>query len=761
MPEPLEITGTYDRVTKTATFRPSGHVCLVTPFARGAPRIRLFDGDPEDDDTVLLGVDRVDPWSEKDRRRAVKGMNLNGQAEIVDRELVVLARLLDKEAAASDDDDDTDTATEEIPYRATPAGLVHLRPTLNGTVPAQLTNFTATIVADVAEDDGDEVRRVFRIEAVLNERRHLLDVPADRFGPMNWPTEHLGANAVVYPGQGTKEHARAAIQLISFAAGAVPERRVYTHTGWRRTDEHGHIYLHGGGAIGADGAVPGVEVRLPDGLEGYVLPDPAAVDDPAAAARASLRTLDLLPDPVTFPVYAAIWRAAQGGADFSVHATGESGEGKTAYAALIQQHFGAGMDDRNIPGSWLSTANANERLAHATKDAILVIDDFVPTGTAHDRERLHREADRLLRAQGNRAGRQRMRADATLRASKPPRGLILSTGEDIPKGQSLRSRLLIVELAKGTMDWAALKACQWDGTAGLYAQALVGFVGFVARNGDERAAQLRADVERLRAQATASGAHRRTPAIVANLAAGFRRFLLYAQEVGAIDEAEAADYWRRCWAALGAAAAAQARHQGANEPTTQFLALLTAAVASGEAHVAGIDGTEPPNPAALGWRWTATGNGLSLREEWKERGKRIGWFDGKLLYLEPEASYAVAQDLARRSGDAITASAQTLRRRLHDRGLLAEVDEKRDTLLMRKTLGGGPKNVLVLFADALLPADAEEKPDKPDNGGPEGGATGASEGPNVGFGGFSPHADDTAAQSTFTPEQEERRQWEG
>ena len=50
----------------------------------------------------------------------------------------------------------------------------------------------------------------------------------------------------------------------------------------------------------------------------------------------------------------------------------------------------------------------------------------------------HREADRLVRAQGNRSGRQRMRQDSTLRPAKPPRGLLLSTGEDVPRGHSLR-----------------------------------------------------------------------------------------------------------------------------------------------------------------------------------------------------------------------------------------------------------------------------------------------------------------------------------
>jgi len=109
---------------------------------------------------------------------------------------------------------------------------------------------------------------------------------------------------------------------------------------------------------------------------------------------------------------------------------------KSEITALGQQHFGATMDARALPGSWTSTGNALEAIASAAKDALLVIDDYVPQGTTADRARLNAIADRVLRAQGNRSGRGRLRSDATMRRSRPPRGLIVSTGEEVPGGQS-------------------------------------------------------------------------------------------------------------------------------------------------------------------------------------------------------------------------------------------------------------------------------------------------------------------------------------
>ena len=98
-----------------------------------------------------------------------------------------------------------------IPYRATPAGLVLIcAPSEYGEVEIPLCNFTATIVAQVAEDDGVEIRRLFEIEASLGNRVKRFSVPASQFTAMNWAVEHLGANATIYAGSGMRDHARAA-----------------------------------------------------------------------------------------------------------------------------------------------------------------------------------------------------------------------------------------------------------------------------------------------------------------------------------------------------------------------------------------------------------------------------------------------------------------------------------------------------------------------------------------------------------------------
>ncbi len=533
------------------------------------------------------------------------------------------------------------------PYRETPGGLVWERPTANGPVAVPLTNYRARIVAQLVEDDGAEQRRLFEIEGSLGPRTPRFALPSGAFGAMNWPTEHLGATAVTYPGMGIRDHARVAIQMLS---GEVPERTVYAHTGWREVGGT-WVYLHGGGAIGADGPVEGVETRLESALARYVLPEPPDGDALRDAIRASLRLLDVAPDRVSVPLLAATYRAVLGATDHSLHLAGPTGVLKTELAALVQQHFGAAMDSRGLPGSWSSTGNLLEAIAFAAKDAVLVVDDFAPTGSIGDVQRLHRDADRLLRAQGNSSGRGRMRADTSLRPAKPPRGLVLSTGEDVPHGQSLRARVLVLEVGPGDVDADRLTACQADAASGLYAAAMAGFVRSIADAYPTIRAGLRAEVVRLRGEALEGRAHRRTPEIVANLALGIDHLLTFATAVGAVEREEAAGLRERCWRALLDAASDQRSHQAASEPSARFIELLSAAVTAGRAHLANEEGDRPANPGAWGWRRIP--EGAFANESWRPMGERVGWVTdegGDDLFLDPDASFAAAQRVGRDTG---------------------------------------------------------------------------------------------------------------
>lgn len=492
--------------------------------------------------------------------------------------------------------DEEEDPTANIPYRAAPSGLIYEKPTQNGATPVPLTNFTARTVADVAEDDGAEVKRHFEIEAHSGERHARFNVPAAKFASMNWPTQHLGALALVYPGFGTKDHARAAIQLLS---EDIDEHRIHTHTGWREVDGV-WVYLHGGGAIGPEGVLENIEVRLDGELSRYQLPAPPEGEIRKSAVQSSLGTWGIGPDRLVIPQHAAAYRAAMDQTDFSVHVTGPTGQGKSELASLFGRHFGTGLDARHL-FSWESTENALEAQTFALKDSLAIVDDFAPNGTSYDVQRWHKKADRFLRAKGNASGRARMAADLSMRTTKPPRALILSTGEDTPRGESLRARMLVLEHGEGDVDWEKLTECQRDAEAGLYAQAMAGFISWLAPRYKEVLEQLSEEARKLREQLSRSGQHKRTLGIAADLGLGLRYFLTYAEEVGAVSAQEAQELWARGWKAILEAAASQEAHQAVSEPAGRFIELLRSAISSGRAHIGSTDGERPEeNAGALG-----------------------------------------------------------------------------------------------------------------------------------------------------------------
>ncbi len=594
--------------------------------------------------------------------------------------------------------------TEFCPYGATDHGIFYYKPTSEGTQPVQLTNFAATIVADVTEDDGVESVRQFQIEATLNGSAHTFRVSSTDFATMNWPTAHMGPLAIVAAGSGAKDHTRAAVQFLS--DGVVP-RTVYRHTGWREYEGES-IYLHADGAIGSGGPVPNIEVRLEGTLANFALPDPPDPEDLVRDIQASLRLLDLAPPSITAPIYCATWRAAMTTSEVTVHLFGPSGGFKTEVAALMQRHFGVKMDADHLPASWTSTGNALEATAFYAKDALLVVDDFVPT-SALDGVRIHREAERLIRAKANASGRARMKADTSLRPPKPPRALLLSTGEDIPRGQSLRARMIIVEIAKGAIDATKLKGCQADATSGAYGRAMSGFIRWLASFRRKLLARLPDALASLRDELRADGAHCRTPEAIADLLIGLKCFLAFAIKARAIDQNRATEIQKSCRDALVGVGEQQAGHVAEYDVARRFVGLLGTAITTRRAYVLGVDGSAPPIPSR--WGWSPDG----LTTPMSPASTLVGWLDGNALYLDFTAAIAVVQKLAKETGEDLPFSVGTIKQRLDDAQLIIEKDTRGGALRrdVRKTIQGVRRNVVVIPASAIISTESPPENDAP------------------------------------------------
>jgi hypothetical protein len=286
--------------------------------------------------------------------------------------------------------------------------------------------------------------------------------------------------------------------------------------------------------------------------------------------------------------------------------------------------------------------------------------------------------------------------------------MVIATGEEVPRGHSVRGRLAISEVAKGSINLEILTRCQQEARDGLYAQAMSGYIAWLAPRIESIRKGMAGEVHALRqdyfdeVQLAGATLHARTPGLRADLMIGWNYFLQFAQDVGAINEEEAESYRERADVGLKIMAQAQAAFQQAAEPVSQFLDLVRSAINAGRVHVASPAGNCPAeNPDAWGWRKEDTREGPI----WKPQGKRIGWVDGEDLYLDPENAYAEAQGLASAQNESIPISAKTMSKRLDEKKKLKTTDKGRGRLTIRKHLEHKRVEVWHMSAGEVLCTD--------------------------------------------------------
>ena len=314
----------------------------------------------------------------------------------------------------------------------------------------------------------------------------------------------------------------------------------------------------------------------------------------------------------------------------------------------------------------------------------MVVDDFCPGGATHDVARLHKEADRLLRAQGNRAGRGRMNADGSPRPAYFPRGLIVATGEDVPQGQSLRGRLLVLEFAPDTVALDRLTAMQKHAGAGRLAAAAGAFCQWLADQLPALKKTLPEQFRQKRAELMGAGAHSRHPDTLAELIITAELFAQFAADAGV---ALAADWLETITEALLQAGKEQAQFIATEEPAGRFVRLINAALAAGLCHVKRKDGREPypteKEMSGLGWQLRGYGAGEREHENWDPQGPAIGWFEEQNLYLEPEAAYRTAARFAVEQGQALPLTQRSLFKAMESKGLIRSKQPGRTTTVIK------------------------------------------------------------------------------
>lgn len=581
-------------------------------------------------------------------------------------------------------------------YQATGEGMFML--VGEDEAPKRLANFNAKVVNEIVYDDGVEQQRYFDLEVTLNGRTISCTCSASDFAGMNWVAPQCGVGAVIEPGQANKEHLRAAIQLTS---GPVPVNHRFTATGWTKDPETGvYCYVHAGGAIGPDGPMSNVQTELDGVMERYRLPAPVEGEELGEAFKAFKRLRDVAPARILIPLLASAFRSVFGPADFGLFLVGKTGTGKSELSALTNQFFGAGLNSRNLPGSFTSTGNALEMQTFMAKDAVFTIDDFAPSATRIDSQKMQATADRMIRALGNGACRARLTSDASLRGAKPPRCMVLMSGEDVPQGHSIRARLLIVEVEKTDITqeaWkGALSDCQKFAASGRYAKLMATFIHWLAEKYDERIAKYHGIRDKILNAGDETSGHRRTNSIEAQLLASWRMFALFLRSQRLINEDDRKTLVEEGQKALAEAVGRQQDYQADHDEVDLFLKHVRTALFQGLAHLTESDGKKPKNELLCGYSYTRDGSVVP-------NGTKIGLYIGEdnVVWLNPTAALAIAGRVANASGGHFNVSAITLGKRLRDREILIAVDEARGKNTVRRKLGGSRPGFWLVHSKSL------------------------------------------------------------
>ncbi len=556
--------------------------------------------------------------------------------------------------------------------------------------PVHLSNFTADIIEEIRFVDGISQQTTLVItgkmkDAVLDR----IEVPADKFASLAWVLAQWGVKPVISPIPNAERHLRAAIQ-----GNSNPKRKtVYTHTGW--TEISGKAaFLSVSGAITAAGHDPRVAVLLPTELSRFEL---QPVPEKAVEGVQATLGLSLLgPKEMMWPLIAATVRPPIGPVDYAIHISGQTGTFKTEICSLLQSHYGPRMDARHLPGSWSSTANALEAQAYRCKNAIFCVDDFVPSGSSWQVKALQKSADQLIRAQGNQAGRARLTDISSHQTTMYPRGMILSTGEDIPVNHSIRARLLIIDITPGDVDRKMLSIAQ--AARPLYAAGMARWIQWIAKYGPDAVLENHTANRDMIRDVNQDVGHTRTPATLGDLQNTISLYLAFALEVSAIDHGQYDQLLPEALAAILECCKEQEQHLKHADPTETFIEIIRLILSSNFAHFRSMDGGIPANAANLGW--TEKG-GIEGIPSFTAHGPKFGWTNTAQdeCYLDANSAYALIVKHAR---GAISQTKQTMLKRLKDHGVLIRTDTARQRNTVRVTCENQSKHVLVLRLSQIL-----------------------------------------------------------
>lgn len=327
--------------------------------------------------------------------------------------------------------------------------------TKQGEFYVRLCNFAPKIVSELTIDDGMELTRRYRIGGVDESGRPLpeFEIDATELEKMDWLHNHLDASHDLEIVPQVEKHVRHAMKS---TARFAKKKSIFTFTGWKQVNGKWEYLMPGVGEH---------DVQLQGKQKRYFLD--ADVKDFDYAELAGFFRLDLIPVEITYPCLALVFlsplneflRQIGHEPKFILTLLGRTGGMKSTVAALMTSFFGS-FSATDLPMSFRDTANSITHSVFSLKDVLTCVDDYHPTGRKEG-ENMKAIMQTVARGYGDRAARNRLTPEITLREARPPQGNVIVTAEFAPDiGESGTACLFCIEMKPGQIDLPHLTELQ-------------------------------------------------------------------------------------------------------------------------------------------------------------------------------------------------------------------------------------------------------------------------------------------------------------
>lgn len=335
----------------------------------------------------------------------------------------------------------------------------------------KLCTFAPRMLSEIAMDDGQEVTRYYSIGGTDEQGRELppVKVPASELEKMNWMKSSWPAFCSLCVVNMAERHVAYAIRQ---TAGSAPQKLIFTHTGWKQIDGQWEFLLPGN---------ENFDVQLQGKQRSYCAAN--AFEEQDLCYLAVFLDSGFIPLEILYPCLALVFlsplnsflRKIGHEPKFILALIGRTGSMKSTIAALMLSFFG-NFSETDLPMSFRDTANSIIYSSFALKDVLTCIDDYHPASTLEGKKMLD-TMQAVARAYGDRAARNRMTSEITLRDSRPPQGNAIVTAEFLPDiGESGTARLFYITMEPGQLDLKLLTDVQGLASDGLLRRCMFAYL---------------------------------------------------------------------------------------------------------------------------------------------------------------------------------------------------------------------------------------------------------------------------------------------